>query len=68
MKKKKKVGVAEQRDSLSSTMLLEINTSSQHALLRDAGRADVMENPLQVRFLQNMSKVVEKIHRTSDRE
>lgn len=49
-------------------MLLEINTSSQHALLRDAGRADVMENPMQVRFLQNMSKVVEKIHRTSDKD
>lgn len=60
------MGVAEQRDSLCSTMLLEINTSSQHALLRDAGRADVMENPLQVRFLQNMSKVLEKIHRASD--
>lgn len=49
-------------------MLLQINTSSQDALLRDARRADVMENPLQVRFEQHMSKVLEKIHRASAKD
>lgn len=50
---------------------MEINASSQHALLWDALRADVMENPLQVRFFffyQNMSQFSERIHRNSDKE
>ena len=46
---------------------MEINASSQHALLWDARRAEVMEDPLQVRFEQNVIHFG-NFHRNSEKD